>query len=154
MWTSDPELSLEGLGIAAAPAPTRRQRARAGVALDWLRERLTTTPGRLVLTSVLVIVGAACFGVLATGAEQSRARAVGAARTGTEPLLLQAVHLYTALSDANATVATGLLGAGGLEPRLERAHYLNDLRVASDALTALTRETGTSTRAPAALATI
>jgi hypothetical protein len=153
MWISNPELNLEGLGIAAAPAAPRRRRARAARPLAWVRERLTTTPGRLVLTSVLVIVGAACFGVLATGAEQSRERAVRVARTGTEPLLVQAVNLYTALSDANATVATGLL-AGELEPPAKRARYVHDLLVATGSLTALTRETGTSGRAPIALGTV
>jgi hypothetical protein len=153
MWTSHPELSLEGIGIAAAPAPARHRRSRAGASVGWLRDRLTTTPGRLVLTSVLLAFGAVFFGVLATGAEQSRARAVQAARTGTEPLLIHAVNLYTSLSDANATVATGLL-AGGLEPASKRARYLRDLRVASQSLTALTSEAGTSASAPAALATV
>src|SRR5438105_8208070 len=122
MWISEEELSLESAGIAAAPAPARRRRVRAGLALGWVRARLTTTPGRLVLTSILVVLGAASFGILATGAEQSRERAVRAARTATEPLLVQAVNLYTSLSEANATVATGLL-AGGLEPPAARARY-------------------------------
>jgi hypothetical protein len=153
MWIADEELTVEGFGIAAAPAPTRRWRNRAALALDWIRQRITTTPGRLVVTSMLVVLGAVCFGVVATGAEQSRERAVRAARTGTEPLLIHAVNLYTALSDANATVATGLL-AGGLEPPLKRARYLADLRVASESLTALTREAGTSAGASAALRTV
>ncbi|HTU85816.1 MAG TPA: hypothetical protein VMF57_09600 [Solirubrobacteraceae bacterium] len=153
MWISNPDLSLEGIGIAASPTSARRRSSRAGVALGWVRERLTTTPGRLVLASVLVVLAAASFGVVATGAEQSRARAVTAARTGTEPLLVQAVNLYTSLSDANATVATGLL-AGGLEPAAKRARYTHDLLVASQSLTALTSEAGTSARAPAALATV
>ena len=144
---------MEGIGIANAPAPMRRRRARAGGAVGWARQRLMTTPGRLALMSVLVVVGAVCFGVVATGAEQSRERAVRAARTGTEPLLVQAVNLYTALSDANATVATGLL-AGGLEPPAKRARYLHDLGVASGALTALTREAGASSTPPAALGTV
>jgi hypothetical protein len=96
------------------------------------------------------VVGAVCFGVIATGAEQSREGAVRAARAGTEPLLVHAVNLYTALSAANATVTTGLL-AGGLEPPSKRARYLRDLRVASESLTALTREAGTSSTASAAL---
>lgn len=150
MWDPDPELSAEGVGTAAVSAPARRRRARPGVALGWVRERLNTTPGRLVLTSALVIAGAAAFGVLATSAEQSRERAVRAARTNTEPLLIQAVHLYTDLSDANATVATGLL-AGGLEPPAKRAQYLRDLHGASQSLTALTSEAGTTASAPAAL---
>jgi hypothetical protein len=142
MWISDPELSVEGAGIAAAPAPASRRRSRAGVALGWVGERLRTTPGRLVLTSVLVVIGAVVFGIVATGAEQSRERAVRAARTATEPQLVQAVHLYTALSDANATVATGLL-RGGLEPTSSRIRYANDINVATSALTALTRGAGT-----------
>lgn len=142
MWTSDPELSLEGAGIAAAPAPASRRRSRAGGALGWVRARLATTPGRLALTSVLVVVGAVVFGIVATGAEQSRERAVRAARTSTEPLLVHAVKLYTALSDANATVATGLL-SGGLEVGSSRLRYAHDLQVATSALTALTRGAGT-----------
>jgi hypothetical protein len=152
MWTSNPELSLEGLGIAAAPAPARRL-GRAGITLRRARDRLTTTPGRLVLVSALVIVGAAVFGIVATGSEQSRERAVHAAQTNTEPLLAQAVHLYTDLSGANATVATGLL-AGGLEPPAKRALYLRDLQGASQSLTVLTREAGTAASAPAALGTV
>jgi hypothetical protein len=139
MSFSDPELSLEGAGIAAAPVTTSRRRLRAGLAPGWVRERLTTTPGRLALTSIIVVLGVAVFGIVATGAEQSRERAVRAARTATEPQLVHAVNLYTALSDANATVATGLLGVGGLEPPTARARYFHDLRVATDALTALTR---------------
>ncbi|HEY4827225.1 MAG TPA: hypothetical protein VIH85_10670, partial [Solirubrobacteraceae bacterium] len=73
-------MSLEGIGVAAAPVPTRRRRSRAALPLAWVRERLATTPGRLVLISLLVVVGAACFAILATGAEQSRERAVRAAR--------------------------------------------------------------------------
>jgi hypothetical protein len=52
---------------------------------------------------------------------------------------LHSAQLYTALSDANATVATGLLGLGGLEPPAARARYFHDVRVATGALTALTR---------------
>lgn len=144
MWIPDPELTVESAGIAAAPAPTARRRTRAAGALGWIRERLRTTPGRLVLTSIVVVVGVAAFGILATGAEQSRERAVRSARTDTEPLLVHAVQLYTDLSDANATVATGLLGAGGLEPPVARARYFHDLRVATNALTALTRGANTA----------
>jgi hypothetical protein len=143
MWIPDPEMSLEGVGTAAAPVAPPRRRKRSRLALRWVRERSTTTPGRLVLISVLVFVGAVCFGVIATGAEQSRERAVRAAQTGTEPLLAHAVNLYTSLSDANATVATGLL-AGGVETTANRGRYLHDLRLASESLTALIGEAGTS----------
>ena len=153
MWV-DEDLTLEGLGTAVAPGRTRRRRgAGAGAAPAWVRDRLATTPGRLVLVSILVVVGAVCFGAIATGAEQSRERAAKSARSQTEPLLVQATNLYTALSDANATVATGLL-SGGLETAAKRQRYLNDLRVASGALSTLTREAGSAANAPAALGTI
>lgn len=144
MWITDPELTVESASVAAPPAPTARRRPRTGGALGWIRTRLRTTPGRLILTSIVVVVGVGVFGIVATGAEQSRERAVRSARTDTEPLLLHAVQLYTALSDANATVATGLLGVGGLEPPAARARYFHDLRVATGALTALTRGANTA----------
>lgn len=118
-----------------------------------LRRRATTTPGRLALVSIVVVAGALCFGVVATLAERSRSAAAHAARAQTEPLLVQAVTLYSSLSDANATATTTFL-KGGLEPAARRAHYLQDLRLATGSLTTLTREVGGSSGARVALATI
>ena len=106
-----------------------------------------------MLVSILVVAGAVCFGAIATGAEQARERAAKAARSQTEPLLVQAKNLYTSLSDANATMATGLL-SGGVETAANRNRYLGDLAVASAALSALTREAGTAGNASEQLATI
>ncbi len=55
MWIPDPELNLEGAESRPRRRPRDRRRTRAGTALGWARARLTTTPGRLVLTSVLVV---------------------------------------------------------------------------------------------------
>jgi hypothetical protein len=150
MWVADNDMTIEGVGTGVAPARTRRPLGIGAGALAWVRHRLATTPGRLVLISISVVVGAVVFGVIATSAEQSRERAAKAARLQTEPLLAQAASLYTALSDANATEATALL-SGGLEPPLKRSRYQADLRIASDALATLTREAGTSASARAAL---
>ncbi len=152
MWISGPEFAVEGSHPVAA-LPRIGRATRTASLLAWLRERVTTTPGRLVLVSISVIVGAVCFGVIATVAERSRAQAAQAARTETEPLLVQAVTLYTALSDANATANTTFLN-GGLEPAARRAHYLQDLRLASDSLATLTREVGGSADARVAVGTI
>ncbi|MGH2885729.1 MAG: hypothetical protein ACRDPA_24020 [Solirubrobacteraceae bacterium] len=153
MWV-DEDMALEGLGTGVAPARTRRRRgARVAAAPAWVRDRLATTPGRLVLVSILVVVGAVLFGAIATSAEQSRERAAKSARAQTEPLLVQAKNLYTSLSDANATVATGLLTGGG-ETALNRSRYLADLRTATSALSRLTSESGTSAASPVALSTI
>jgi hypothetical protein len=112
-----------------------------------------TTPGKLALASMLVVAGALCFGVVATLAVHSRSTAANAARTQTEPLLVQAVTLYDSLSDANAT-ATATFLTGGLEPAQRRAHYLQDLRLATGSLTTLTREVTGSGRARLAVRTI
>ncbi len=136
--------------VAASARP--RRPSRAATARGWVRDRLTTTPGRLVLVSILVAAGAVCFGAIATVAERSRAQAAQAVRVQTEPLLLKAATLDTQLSDANAT-ATATFLQGGLETAAHRAHYLEDLRQASDSLSSLTREVGGSD-ARAAVATI
>ena len=117
-----------------------------------LAERLTTTPGRLVLVAILVVVGAACFGAIASSAERSRAQAAQAARSQTE-VLIQAMDLNTAFSTAAAT-ATATFLSGGLEPPARRAAYLANLTRASDALAALAREAGDSAQARAAVRTV
>jgi hypothetical protein len=106
-----------------------------------------------MLVLVLTVAGAVLFAAIATSAERSRARAAAAVSTQTEPLLLQAATLYTSLSDANAT-ATSTFVTGGIEPPAARAHYLADLRSASDALAALAREVPRSTQASGAVRTI
>jgi hypothetical protein len=118
-----------------------------------LRRRAITTPGKLALVSMLVVAGALCFGVVATLAERSRADAARAARTQSEPLLVKAVTLYNSLSDANATATTTFL-TGGLEPPQRRAHYLQDLRLATGSLTTLTRDISGSGEARSAVRTI
>ena len=127
--------------------------ARPETAREWLYRWSRTTPGKLTWLAVLVVVGAICFGVIATIAEHSRAQAARAARTQTEPLLVQSVNLYTALSDANATATTTFL-KGGLEPPARRARYVADLNAASRALATLTRGVGDDPVAGAAVQTI
>jgi hypothetical protein len=132
-----------------------RPGAQTRTAALWqrLRQRAMTTPGKLALGSTLVIAGVLCFGIVATLAVHSRSTAANAARTQTEPLLVQAVTLYDSLSDANAT-ATATFLTGGLESAQRRAHYLQDLRLATGSLTTLTREVTGSGRARAAVRTI
>lgn len=127
--------SLEGV-VRLTSVGTK---TRVAFALEWVRERVTTTPGRLGIISALVVAGAACVGVIATSAERSRASAAQAASSRTEPLLVQAVNLYSALSDADATVTT-TFRRGGLESPELRARYRRDLLLGSDSLSILARE--------------
>jgi hypothetical protein len=136
-----------------ASAPRIRRRSLAGRVLAWVRERVATTPGKLVAISVLVGLVAVCFGLAAGIAERSRQHAAQAVRLQTEPVLRNAATLYASLSDANATATTTFL-TGGLEPRTRRLRYQTDLQSATDSLSALTREVGNSPDARSALTTI
>jgi hypothetical protein len=155
VWITHPEIPLETAPRLSAPLPVgaRRAAGRLRSTWTWTREELATTPGRLVLLGVLLIAGALCFGVIASAAVQSRVRAVQAVQTQTEPLLVDAVNLYTALSDASAT-ATTTFRLGGLEPPGRRTRYLRDLRFASSSLTVLARDVGGALGSRAAVATI
>ncbi len=53
MWIADPELTVEGAGIAAAPAPTARRRIRASGALGWIRELRLSEQERRIARLVL-----------------------------------------------------------------------------------------------------
>jgi len=133
-----------------ASVPAAASRSAAG---RWLHERTRTTPGRLVLLAIVIVAGAVGFGVIATVAARSRAHASNAAGYQTEPLLVQAVALSTALTDANAKATTTFL-TGGIEKRGLRAIYRADLRKASDALASLSARVGGASGAGVAVGTI
>jgi hypothetical protein len=154
MSGADPEAVLMSAQTGSARVlPRFGGRPAAAPLRTWLREWMATTPGRLILIAIGVVAGALVVGGVATVAERSRADAAQAVRARTEPLLVQAVTLNTALSDANATATTTFL-KGGLEPPARRAQYLRDVRAASDALAALTRALGNSPDAQMPVATI
>ena len=144
---------LESPSHPAIAPPGGSVRLRAASAAGWARERLTTTPGKLGLLTVLVVISALCFGSIASLAERSRSKAAERVRTQAEPLLVNSVLLYTALSDAHATATTTFL-KGGLEPPALRARYLADLRLASDSLATLTHEADKSVDVAAAVKSI
>ena len=137
----------------AIAAPRRGRRGSVNPVRAWVREQLTTTPGRLALVSIAVVIGAVCFGAMALIAGQARSRAANSAKTDTEPLLAEAANLYASLSDANATATTTFL-VGGLEPPARRARYLADVASASNSLASLTRQVGTAAGARDSVATI
>ena len=112
MWMADEDVTLEGLGTGVAPARTRRRRGiahrrrcRRGCATGWRPRRGGSSWSRSWSSSA-----PSASARSPPAAEQSRERAAKAAQSQTEPLLVQAKNLYTSLSDANATVATGAAG--------------------------------------------
>lgn len=105
----------------------------ATVVAGRLRQRrlgLATTPGRLGLLLVGLVLLSLAWGALAatTAARyQAAARSVTSTR---EPLSLAAQQVYSRLSDANDAATTAFL-SGGVEPAATRERYLADIAAAS-----------------------
>jgi hypothetical protein len=88
----------------------------------WLR----TTPGRLRLASIGLVVGLVITAVTAATATSARQDAAEAAGDHTAPALVSAESLYGELADADATASVIYLEAG-VEPPVLRRRYLDDL---------------------------
>jgi len=127
----------------------------SGVA--WLPHRAVgpppwsrTTTGRLRLASVALAVTMAVFAGCASLTVVTRQSATRAAGQTTEPLLVDAQMVYTALSDADTTAAGGLL-SGPVEPGWLRSRYQLDLATAAAAVTDAAERGGQTTAVSTAL---
>lgn len=133
-----------------------RARNRALTALHLrlgrVRPRLSTTPGRLRLAALAILLGAAGFGLLGATAAKSRRDAAATAANQTEPLLVRAVRLHDLLADADAT-ASATFVIGGAEPLARRRRYLAHIDDATGALAQIGHE-AISARERAALSAI
>jgi hypothetical protein len=137
----------------SAPAATDPATAPAAV-LRRVRHLRRTTPGRLQLIVVALVVLGSAAGVTAALAADSAATGTKDLGNRIQPLLLEAETIYTALADADATAAQAFL-AGGLEPVVLTERYDADLDRASTALASAARRTpadGPTADAVAALA--
>jgi hypothetical protein len=107
------------------------------------RARTATTPGRLRLASLAILVVIIPLWVVAAGALGARRHATGVAGLQTEPLLVGAQGMYASLADADATAANTFL-TGGLEPVARHERYVSDLKAASNQLATVARQVGAS----------
>lgn len=115
-----------------------------------LGRRLTTTPGRMRLASVAIIVALLALAVVGTGAVHARQRATDAVGQQAGSLLVGAEVIYSSLADADAT-ATNIFLKAGLEPPERRQAYLDDLAAAATQLAVVARQAGASKEAAQAL---
>ena len=115
---------------AAVPARIRRRR------LD-----LATTPGRLRLVLIALVLLSLAWGALAAFTAERYASAASRVVATGEPLSLAAQQIYARLSDANDAAATAFL-AGGIEPAGTRERYLADIGGASSGIESETAQVG------------
>lgn len=123
-------------GGAAGRAARGRVRQRG---LD-----LATTPGRLWLVLIGLVLLSLAWGALAAFTVTRYASAASSVVTTREPLSLDAQRIYAKLSDANDTATTAFL-TGGIEPAAARQRYLSDIGAASSAIENATAQVGSGT---------
>ena len=114
-----------------------------------------TTPGKLRLLLVVLVVLSLAWGVLATLTADQHASAAADVVAAREPLTLDAQQIYRGLSDADATAASAFL-SGGLEPAAARQRYDADISQAAlgiEAAGALVGPSGSASKDLAALST-
>jgi hypothetical protein len=130
--------------IASSSDPLLRQMQRVA--------KSQTTPAKLRLLLVGLLVMTAAWGIVEAWTVAARASAANNIVFGSEPLTLDAQQIYRSLSDADATAAAAFL-SGGLEPVPLRLRYLSDIAHAAGLLEAATAAAG-NTHAKASLATL
>jgi len=122
--------------------PPTRQEPRSGIAglLDLpgnavrgIIRSAATTPGRLSVIAVGLVLLALIIGLVGTLSAQDRKNTINDLIDHREPLASAAQQVYRSLSDADATVASGFLSIG-TEPLATRQHYEADIAQAGAAL--------------------
>lgn len=139
--------------VGVSPSP-RTHAATAHRAWRLSRLDTATTPRRLWLLLVGLVILSLGWGALAALTADQHASAAADVVTVSEPLSLDAEQIYQSLSDADATVASAFL-AGGLEPAAALQRYNADIRQAAidiEAASALVGSSAARTQLPSHLA--
>ena len=128
--------------VGVSPGPVTRVPAIQGVLRRSLLDT-ATTPGRLRLFLVTLIILSLTWGVIAALIANQHASAAASVVVVSEPLSLDAEQIYQSLSDADATAANALL-PGGLEPAPARQRYNADITQAAIRIQAASALVGSS----------
>jgi hypothetical protein len=102
-----------------------------------------STPGTLRLLLAALVLLCLGWGVLAAVTVEQHASAAAAAVNSSEPLSLDAQHLYQSLADADVTVSTAYLH-GQDQPAAARERYQQDIAAAAADLRTVTAASGNS----------
>ncbi|MEU4745282.1 hypothetical protein AB0G02_33130, partial [Actinosynnema sp. NPDC023658] len=106
------------------------QRNRA--ALRRVTGLARSTPGRLSLLALLLIVVSLLVGALTAASVHRRAEALEALADRSEPLAFAAQEVYRAMADADATASSAFL-SGGVESSALRGRDVADVGKAASA---------------------
>ncbi|HEV8557670.1 MAG TPA: hypothetical protein VGR06_14895 [Actinophytocola sp.] len=133
----------------APPAPgTRRVLGTPLSAVRQLTRSAGTTPGRLTVIAVGLVLLTVLTGLVGALALQQKQTTIDNLVEHREPLAAAAQQLYRSLSDADATAASAFL-SGGTEPEALRSRYERDIAQAGAALAKASSDVGDDTQAQA-----
>jgi hypothetical protein len=105
-----------------------------------------TTPGRLHLIRVALVLVGLVSGAVGAWSAWDRIDTISDIKTRNEPLSAHAAEIYRSLADADATAASGFL-LSGLEPPAGRERYKQDISQAADTLAHASSQIGGSNSA-------
>ena len=131
---------MTAVGDPPRPAPDARPGPGPRPAVGQFF-RATTTPAKLRLLLVGLVVLCLVWGALAAWVVSQRAAGANNAVSSSETLSLDGQQIYRALSDADATAAAGFL-SGGLEPINGTPRYRADIARAAAHLASATAAAG------------
>ncbi|RLK60530.1 hypothetical protein [Actinokineospora cianjurensis] len=129
--------------VTAAP-----QRSAGPSALGRVTRSANTTPGRLSLVAVALLVLTAITGIVAALTAQAKRDTLDDLVAHREPLATAAQQIFRSLSDADATAASAFL-SGGVEPAPLRTRYEFDISQAGTALGKASADVGGDLKAAA-----
>lgn len=116
------------------PVPATRRAVPASATLTGgLRRTANSTPGRLGLAMVGLVVLSLLTGVIGLITVQGKASTLDDLTARREPFSAAAQQMYRSLSDADATAASAFLSSAVMPPTL-RARYQADIQQAGAAL--------------------
>jgi hypothetical protein len=118
--------------VTSSPRATDPPDSRESIG-DSLRRSAGTTPGRLSLTMVGLVVLSLLTGVIGLLSIQGKASTLSDLTANREPFAAAAQQMYRSLSDADATVAGAFLSSAVQPPAL-RERYQTDIDQAGAAL--------------------
>ena len=116
------QLSQQATEPRLAPPRHALERLRRRRHIDRMITDWDTTPGRIRVTMVVLVLGVLLSGGIGAYAADARAEAARDIEERIEPLNADVTTLYQSLAAADATVTSGFL-SGTLEPSDVRARY-------------------------------
>ncbi|MGH3974609.1 MAG: hypothetical protein ACRDS9_14965 [Pseudonocardiaceae bacterium] len=124
-----------------APPDEALERVRRYRHIDRLASDWDTTPGKLRLARIILVLAVLLSGSVGVYAANARADTIRDIAEHLEPLNANVTTLYRSLADADATVAAGFL-SGGVEPREVRTRYDRNLALATASLAQASTQAG------------